>query len=173
MAAYLGMLGQLVVNEKMNDARRLAASWKLVVSVVSIAVGALPLAGAASVAVSAATGAGAALVGSKLAPDPERVRSDSVYGEDLTLTTLAAAITAHLASQWIAQGKLPDWYEAPPMPKPDAKHPSNDWFYAFSFWRERLPGGRNGPLGKDLTIAVYSVLGPYQVGALFGATIGR
>ena len=140
-AAYFGLLTQLVLNERVQNAEEAEASWRMLLNVAGVVAG--TLSGGASVVASGA------LLGAAnwLQPaNPERAAADASYAQEYMLTTAAAATVATVVSSWVADGTLPTAFPPPPAPDPQAPDPAMDFERRFLRWIDQLPGGHDGTL---------------------------
>lgn len=154
-ASYIGMLGGLVVHERVDDEERALAAFEMVIRVAGLATALVP--GAPIVAgIAMAVGLEAT---NAFAPfDPARVARDAEYAHEYSLTVTAAAVTVTVVELLAINGAVPVAIPAPPVPDPSADHPAVDFMLALDRWLELLPGGLDGDAAKEVRLHTYMVL---------------
>ena len=160
-AAYLGMLQQVLVNQRVTDARRAAAGWAMLVGVAGLAGGLIP--GGWPVALVVGVGVGA--LGRLHPVDTDRVRHDAEFAKESTLTTAAASVAAAVHQRWIADGALPARFPPPPPLRPDAQHPGLQFRDEFDTWLAHLPGGLDGDMADHIDRLVSTLMNAADAGA--------
>ncbi|MEI8238512.1 MAG: hypothetical protein WCI22_03765 [Actinomycetota bacterium] len=160
LATYIGSLGQLVVNDRMNDERGIRAGRELLWSAISLVVGAMPL----TLAATAATVAVVWVMKDVTTPDTEVTRKQANFGEDLAVTAMASSVALRLTQEWERTGVLSRTFPLPPKADPHSPYPSLQFIRDFGKWRDSLPGGYYGHLADRMTREVYTVLSPSQAG---------
>lgn len=150
IGGLLSLLGQLVINENIDDENeRSHLMWDLTWTVLSAATNFLP--GGATGNVVGGVGVTAlegALAPHFLGPSGDYVRHDGEYVMDLALTMTASVMMTALFQSWRASGRLsPDTWP-PPLPTGNADGcPSGPYRDDVEQWARGLPGGISGQLG--------------------------
>jgi len=133
---FVGVLTQLVVEEKVRDEVSAAAAFDFVIHLVSVAAVFIP-------GIGWGTGLlieGGLFAAGELNPfDPAKVANDAEYATISMLTTAAAAVALALYEQWVADGWLPASFPEPPTPDKDASNPGDQLLTEFDDWIEGLP----------------------------------
>jgi hypothetical protein len=154
VGGLLNLLLQLSVNERVDDEianteQRLNLMW----TVVGIASSFLP----GGPLVSIATGLAMTALSSKLdeyldQPDPTGVRRTAERTMDVALALAGADAVSRLHQQWLADGKISATHSPPPTVNVGGASnwcPSAEYHSDFAEWRNNLPGGRDGALGRQ------------------------
>ncbi len=160
LAAFVAMLGDLVVNERVRSEQLRRSAWDMVCGIAGLLTVAIP-----GIAVSLGVAAALLVVQSSFGPDPEHARHIADYGADLALTTAAAAVADRMVVELTAEGRLPPGYPSPPDADPSAVQPSDVFIQEFMDWCDHLPGGFHGQVADTIVRHVYTVLNPAVMGA--------
>jgi hypothetical protein len=160
LGAYMAMIGELVVNARVQNADEQSRAWKMVATLAGLMTSVLP-----GVAIAAGISLAIVIVNESTGPDPKLAARQAGYGADLAATTAGAAVAYQIATQWKADGSLPPDYPMPPAADPNAKFPSQRFLWAFTSWRDNLPGGDWGPMADHVTAAVFAFVNPPLMGA--------
>jgi hypothetical protein len=159
LGAYMAMIGELVVNARVQDATERGRAWRMVATLAGLMTSVLP-----GVAIAASVSLAMVIVSENTGPDPKLAARQAGYGADLAATTAGAAVAYQIATQWKADGSLPPDYPMPPAADPNAKFPSQQFLWAFTSWRDNLPGGDWGPMADHVTAAVFAFVNPPLMG---------
>ena len=164
LAAYAGLLAELLIRRRYDEEQMQAACWSLILGITAT-FAALPLNTAGNLAV----GGGSTVASTFLPFDPERAASDEFYVQSYTRTLTIALIAHQVFMAWLAGGSVPAGTPAPPRPDPDSGHPLRDYYDALLSWQASLPGGDTGALADDLDAAIL----PWVLGFDAGDEVGR
>ncbi len=159
LGAFMAMIGELVVNGRMQDTEDRRRGVELVTTLAGLLTTAIP-----GIAVAAALSVGAIIINSSVAPDPAVAAREAGFGADLAVTSAGAAVAEQIARQWQRDGALPADFPMPPPADADAELPSQDFLISFVRWRASLPGGEFGRLADQVTRHVYAVINPGMMG---------
>jgi hypothetical protein len=160
LGAFMAMIGELIVNERMMEAGDRARALGLLTDLAGLLTSAIP-----GIALAAGISMGLLVINSTSTPDPVAEARRAGFGADLASTAAGAAVAEQIANQWKRDGSLPADHPMPPIAEPDAELPSQDFLIAFGEWRIGLPGGEFGALADEVTRHVYSVINPGMMGA--------
>ena len=163
LAAYAGLVAELLVRRRYEDEQLQAACWSVILGLTATIVS-LPLSIAGNVTV-----AGVSTVASGFLPfDPDRAACDEFYVQSYTRTLTIALIAHQLYATWCTEidGLATP---PPPMPDPDSDHPFRDYCDALLSWHAGLPGGDTGELAEEFDAAIL----PWILGFDAGSEIGR
>ena len=134
--AFVGLLTELVAQEKASDEASAAATFEFVLDLVSVATTFIPGVG---------WGGGLLIHGAFIAADqlnpfdPAQVADDAEYATISMLTSAAAAVAWALYQQWMANGWLPAAFPPPPLPDESASNPGDQLLEDFDEWSADLP----------------------------------
>ncbi|MDO8391718.1 MAG: hypothetical protein Q7V57_14660 [Actinomycetota bacterium] len=159
-AAYLGMLTQVIVEGRADEASR-ERGWSMLLGVAGVGLAFVPMTVAASVFVNTA------LVGAGMF-DPTDVagaRHDAEAAKEHVLTVAAASVAAAVHQQWLADGVLPGDFPAPPLPDPTAAHLGVAFRDEFDTWLTTLPGGDEGTMADHIDRMVSALMNGADAGA--------
>lgn len=171
----LSLLGQLVVNEHVDDANeRSTFLWDLTWTVLAAATNFVP--GGAVANVAAGTGVTAlesVLAPYLLGPTGDEVRHDGELAMDVALTITASVMMTALFQSWQKDGRVGADATPPPLPQPPESDsqseeedtvgcPSSDYLEHFDQWARELPGGAHGELRRSAVDLVEKFIGGSQ-----------
>lgn len=154
VGGLLNLLLQLSVNERVDDEiANTDERFNLMWTVVGVASSFLP----GGPLLSIATGIAITRLSGKLdeyldQPDPTGVRRSSERTMDVALALAGADAVTRLHQQWIADGKIAASNAPPPIVNVGGSEtwcPSAEYHAEFAEWRNDLPGGRDGALGRQ------------------------
>lgn len=138
--AFVGLLTQLVMEEKVRDEESAQAAFDFVVNLVSAATVFIPGGRIATTLLIEAGNVVADEFDISLNPfDPADVAADAEYGTICMLSTAAAAVALALYQQWVADGWLPAGFPPPPLPDKSASNPGDQLLEDFDEWSADLP----------------------------------
>ncbi len=160
LAAFVAMLGDLVVNERVRSEQLRKSAWDMVCGIAGLLTVAIP-----GIAASLGVAAALLVVQSSFGPDPDHARHIAAYGSDLALTTAAAAVADRMVAQMTTEGRLPPGFPSPPDADPSVVQPSDLFIQEFMDWCDHLPGGPHGQVADTIVRHVYTVLNPAVMGA--------
>ena len=154
VGGLLNLLLQLSVNERVDD--EIASGderFNLMWTVVGVASSFLP----GGPLLSIATGLALTMLSSKLdeyldQPDPTGVRRTAERTMDVALAIAGADAVSRLHQQWLLDGRIAASHAPPPVVNvggEDTWCPSAEYHAEFAEWRNDLPGGRDGTLGRQ------------------------
>ena len=167
VGGLLNLLGQLVINEHVNDENEQTQFvWDLTWTVLAAATNFLPGGPVANVV----AGVGVQTLEGLLAPyvvgtNADKVRRTGEYAMDVSLTVAASMMVSAQFRVWQADGRLAA--DAPPPPSPPLPTdkgdcPSADYRPVIEEWASNLPGGMSGELGGSVLNLVGSFIGSGQ-----------
>ena len=159
LSGWVGMIGALVVNEKVRRAEQRRKAWDFVCNVASTAASFTR-----GLVVGVVLTVGITVIHDHWGPHPEDTEFTALWGNDAALTQTAALIADHIYSVWVTSGLLPEDYPPPPDIDLTAEMPSETWMGRLWDWLDVLPGGYDGALSNELRLAVYTVLNPHTMG---------
>lgn len=160
LSGWVGLIGELVVSEKVRRVEQRRKAWDFVCNVASTAASFLK-----GVAVGVVLTVAVVVIHDHWGPNPEDAEFTAIWGNDAALTQTAALIADHIYSVWVTAQLLPEDYPPPPDIDLTAAMPSETWMGSLWDWLEVLPGGYDGALSNELRLAVYTVLNPHTMGA--------
>jgi hypothetical protein len=130
VAALIGMLAQVIANDKVESEQHRLDQYEMVGNLVGIASGFIPVPMLASVAIDAGVVIGQAIIedqGWFNYPDPERVEREQNYMVEWTMTVGAASVLLLCAPA----------SSAPPEPDLDAEDPMQDYLNRVETWAQQ------------------------------------
>jgi hypothetical protein len=160
LSGWVGLIGELVVSEKVRRVEHRRKAWDFVCNVASTAASFLK-----GTAVGVILTVGVVVIHDHWGPRPEDAEFTAIWGNDAALTQTAALIADHIYSVWVTSQLLPEDYPPPPDIDLTAEMPSEIWMGSLWDWLEVLPGGYDGDLSNELRLAVYTILNPNTMGA--------
>lgn len=154
VGGLLNLLLQLSVNERVDD--EIASTderFNLMWTVVGVASSFLP----GGPLVGIAAGLAMTMLSSKLdeyldQPDPTGVRRTAERAMDVALALAGADAVSRLHQQWVADRRIAATHSPPPIVNVGGAVdwcPSAEYHAEFAEWRNDLPGGRDGTLGRQ------------------------
>lgn len=164
IGGLLSLLGQLVVNEHIDDqGERSRFLWDLTWTVLATAANFVPGGPAANIVAGAGVIALQALIApSFLGPSAQAVRHDGEYNMDLALTVAASVMLAALVRGWQSDGRLAANTPPTPVVDSDADCPGSAYRDAVERWTRNLPGAMTGTLGLTALNVVGNFIGRAQ-----------
>lgn len=160
LSGWVGLIGELVVSEKVRRVEQRRKAWDFVCNVASTAASFLK-----GVAVGVILTVGVVVIHDHWGPNPDDAEFTAIWGNDAALTQTAALIADHIYSVWVTSQLVPEDYPPPPDIDLTAEMPSEMWMGTLWDWLEVLPGGYDGALSNEMRLAVYTVLNPHTMGA--------
>lgn len=154
-ASYIGLLGGLVVRERVDDEERAAAAFEMVIRVAGLATALVP---GVPIVAGVAMGAGLEATSAFAPFDPVRVARDAQYAHEYSLTVTAAAVATTVSGMLSNAGALPRGLPDPPLPDPHTDHPAVDYLLSLDRWLETLPGGFDGTAAQEIRLHTSMVL---------------
>jgi hypothetical protein len=157
LTSYVGMIGDIVMNGSIRNAKNQRRGWDL-------------LAGAASIGASLISGLAVGLVATaavmylqwKTAPDSHKTAHTAIWQQDVELTLLAAAQVHALDRVLRDQGVIPASVPPPPQADPNRQGgmPSMGFILAMGPWIGQLPGGEDGDISLRMQQAMFMYINP-------------
>lgn len=160
LSGWVGLIGELVVSEKVRRVEQRRKAWDFVCNVASTAASFLK-----GTAVGIVLTVAVVVIHDHWGPKPDDAEFTAIWGNDAALTQTAALIADHIYSVWVTSQLLPEDYPPPPDIDLTAEMPSEMWMGSLWDWLEVLPGGYGGALSNEMRLAVYTVLNPNTMGA--------
>ena len=158
--SYLGMIGVLIVNERVRRLDLRERAWQAIFSLASIAASFVPgavLGTAATLTVVIWSHAGA--------PDLREQLRDAKRGSDVALAQAGVVVARSVYDRWLQDGRITDQVPPPPQLDLDGPNiPSVQFLNAFIDWLMLLPGADTGELGLEMRGQVAQVLNGWTVG---------
>lgn len=139
LVAYLNMLSQLIVNQRVADAEAEAAAWDLLLDVVDLvaAVATLPAGPAVSIGTDLALLGASGLVGS-LTDAPMDVAAAEQLAHEHRQAAIGSMLAAACFRSLVSQGRLPAGTPPPPLADPDEDDPLLTFCIEFGVWLDQL-----------------------------------
>lgn len=159
LAAYAGMLAELIIQRRYDDEQVQAEAWGLLITITATIIS-LPLNPAANIGVAAASTA----LDSFLPFDPEEAAADEFYAQSYAFTVTVALIAHELYRQWLASRSIPPTTPPPPVPDPTWEHPYAEYCELLLAWKQHLPGGDDGKFADQFDTAIYPWLAGNRAG---------
>lgn len=159
ISGWVGLIGELVVNEKVRLVEQRRKAWDFVCNVASTAASFTR-----GVVVGVILTVGINVIHDHWGPRPEDAEFTAIWGNDAALTQAAAMTADHVYSVWVTGQLLPEDYPPPPDIDLAAEMPSETWMGQLWDWWDALPGGYDGELAREMRLSVYTILNPHTMG---------
>ena len=150
-AAFIGMLGQLDLNELVADEQRRLVAWNLWWDLAALPIGWLPPAPGAATGVSIdALHRWTHEHGWFGAPSPTRVEDRAAQQQQWMLTVAGATMAQLAFTRMIERGALPATAPPPPEPDPRSQHPQLQYERDYLAWKALVFAGPDDPLAAEI-----------------------
>lgn len=169
-AAFIGMLGQLNVNERVADEQERAATWDLWWDLASLPLNLLPIApgligGAALDELHAQAGAHGWLG----APSPAGVRDQAAYQAEWMLTVAGATMAAVGFDKLVARGDIDRDTPPPPLADPSSPSPQLQYERDYIEWQHAVFTSTDDALANEVDAWKSPFLNAASAGVAFAS----
>lgn len=161
LSGWVGLIGGLVMNEKVRQVTLRRKSWDMLCNIAALAASLAP-----GMALGVTTSVAIMVVHDHLGPDVAKEQRNAVWGKSAAVTMAAVYLAKEVHRLWIANGRLPHRFAAPPELNTKVVSPSEQWYNDFEDWMFTLPGGIDGTMANEARHAVWAALNPWLVGEL-------